>query len=254
MAYHIVPGKSVYATAAEGFKAGGFNAASPPWATRRYGEEHSWNYEAGIKTSWLADRLSLDGAAFLIDWSDLQVNVPNPLVPAQFYIASVGGARSKGVELELHARVLPRLEMFGTFGYTDAHFASGAQSGGANVGGNKLSITPDYTASFGVEPSVALGGDASVYGRAELALIGAFEYDDANTAGQSAYSLANFRAGAQTQTHVRRSLGPERLRYALCADRVCVPGPCPIRVRRRTGPAPDVRRQDRADLLVACLG
>jgi iron complex outermembrane recepter protein len=195
VAHHIDPGKSVYATASRGFKAGGFNSASPA-GSEAYGEEHSWNYEAGVKTSWLGNRMSLDAAAFLIDWSDMQVNVPNPAVPAQYYIASVGGARSKGVELELNARALPGLGLFGSLGYTDAHFGNGAQSGGVNVGGNKLSNTPDYTASLGMEPSVAVGA-ATLYGRAELALTGAFQYDDANTVGQSAYSLANFRAGVR---------------------------------------------------------
>jgi iron complex outermembrane receptor protein len=195
VAYRIVPGKSIYATAVRGFKAGGFNSASPT-GDEAYGEEHSWNYEAGVKTSWFADRMSLDAAAFFIDWSDMQVNVPNPAVPAQFYIASVGGARSKGVELELHARALPRLDLFGNVGYTDAHFDSGAQSGGVNVGGNTLSSTPDYTASVGAQSSVGIGA-ATLYGRVELAMTGAFEYDDANTVGQSAYTLANFRAGVR---------------------------------------------------------
>jgi iron complex outermembrane receptor protein len=36
-----------------------------------------------------------------------------------------------------------------------------------------------------------------VYGRAEAVFYGAFKYDEANTAGQDAYSLANFRAGAR---------------------------------------------------------
>ena len=31
-----------------------------------------------------------------LDWDDMQLNVPNPYVPAQFYIANVGGARSSG--------------------------------------------------------------------------------------------------------------------------------------------------------------
>jgi len=174
-----------------------FNSASPA-GSEAYGEEHSWNYEAGVKTSWLGNRLSLDAAAFLIDWSDMQVNVPNPAVPAQYYIASVGGARSKGVELELNARALPGLGLFGSLGYTGAHFANGAQSGGVNVAGNKLSNTPDYTASLGVEPSGAVGA-ATLYGRAELALTGAFQYDDQNTIRQNAYSLANFRAGVRSK-------------------------------------------------------
>jgi iron complex outermembrane receptor protein len=196
VACHLVPGKSVYVTAARGFKAGGFNAASPA-GREAYGEEHSWNYEAGVKTSWLADRLSVDAAAFSIDWRNMQVNVPNPAVPAQFYIASVGGARSKGVEIELHARALPGLDLFGSVGSTDAHFRSGAQSSGVNVGGNKLSNTPDYTASLGMQSSLAIPRAATLYGRAELVLTGAFHYNDANTVGQSAYSLVNVRIGVR---------------------------------------------------------
>src|SRR5262249_18035882 len=87
-AYHIRRGRMTYVTAARGFKAGGFNAASPA-GSEAYGEEHTWNYEAGIKTSWLADRLMVNGAVFWINWRNIQVNLPNPAVPAEFYIASV---------------------------------------------------------------------------------------------------------------------------------------------------------------------
>ena len=37
--------------------------------------------------------MSANAAVFFIDWDDLQLNVPNPDVPAQFYIANVGGAQ-----------------------------------------------------------------------------------------------------------------------------------------------------------------
>ena len=57
------PTTTVYGTAARGFKAGGFNAASPAGA-EAYGQEHSWNYEGGVKTSALGERLSASIAAF----------------------------------------------------------------------------------------------------------------------------------------------------------------------------------------------
>ncbi len=37
----------------------------------------------------------------------------------------------------------------------------------------------------------------TIYGRGEAVAYGAFEYDEANTARQDAYGLANFRAGAR---------------------------------------------------------
>jgi iron complex outermembrane receptor protein len=194
-AYRFATGKMTYATIARGFKAGGFNSASPA-GREAYGEEHSWNYEIGLKTSWWQDRVAIDGSAFVIDWRNMQTNVPNPAVPAQYYIANVGGARSRGAELEIIARPVPSLDLFGTFGYTNARFSSGSQSSGVAVGGKRLSNTPDFTTSVGGQYS-RTHGTAMLYGRAEVALTGSYEYDDTNTVGQAAYALANFRAGAR---------------------------------------------------------
>ena len=195
-AWHIVPDKTVYVTVGRGFKAGGFNSASPS-GSEAYNEEHSWNYEAGLKTLWLGDRLSVNIAAFYIDWQDLQLNVPNPQVPGQFYIANVGGAMSKGVELELKARPLPGLDLFGSAGYTDARFRSGTSDSGVNVSGNKLPFTPDYTANGGMQYSLAVCREVSLYARAEVTVYGNYKYNAQNTAAQSAYSLADFRAGVR---------------------------------------------------------
>jgi iron complex outermembrane recepter protein len=194
VSYPLKPGKSVYATAARGFKAGGFNAASPP-GSEAYGQEHSWNYEGGVKTSWLDQRLAVNGAIFYINWQDLQVNVPNPFVPAQFFIGNAGSATSKGVEVEITARPLSALDLFGGFGYTNARFGQGSTSGGVDVSGNRISNSPQYTANVGAQYSRAVMPGATMQLRAELASYGNYQYDDANTVGQSAYALVNFRGG-----------------------------------------------------------
>ena len=194
VSYPLKPGKSVYATAARGFKAGGFNPASLP-GSEGYGQEHSWNYEGGVKTSWFDQRLAINAALFSINWQDLQVNVPNPFVPAQFFIANAGTATSKGVEVEVTGRPLSALDVFGGFGYTSARFGENSTSGGVNVSGNRISNAPQYTANVGVQYSRAVTRAATVQVRADLVSYGDYQYDDANTAGQSAYALANFRGG-----------------------------------------------------------
>ncbi len=193
VAYRVAPAATVYATAARGFKAGGFNSASPAGA-EAYGEEHTWNYEGGVKTS-LQNRLSLSAAVFRIDWRDLQVNVPNPLVPAQFFIANAAGASSQGLELELSARPAPGVDIFGGFGYTHARFDAGSRSNGVDVGGNTLSNAPSHTGDFGIQYGRTIAPAAKLTIRAEVVRYGEYQYDDANTAAQSAYSLANLRAG-----------------------------------------------------------
>ncbi len=126
--YHAAPGRTFYATAARGFKAGGFNAASPA-GSEAYDEEHSWNYEAGVKSLWLGQRLSLNAGVFYLRWSDLQVNLPNPLVPQQFYIDNAGRAVSKGFEVEVNAVPAPGVELFSGVGYTNARFGDDSRLG-----------------------------------------------------------------------------------------------------------------------------
>jgi iron complex outermembrane receptor protein len=198
IAYHAQPNVLPYFSVSGGYKAGGFNPASPA-GNEAYGEEHTWNYEGGVKTAWLQRRVTFNAAVFSIDWQDLQLNLPNTAVPGQFYIANVGSARSNGFELELNGRPQKWMEAFATFGYTDARFGTGTTSSGIDVSDNKIPNTPDYTASFGAQISTDVGHRFKCYGRGEAVFYGAFKYDDQNLAGQDAYSLVNFRAGARAR-------------------------------------------------------
>ena len=195
-ALRLQPDRMVYVSIGRGFKAGGFNAAAPAGA-EAYGEEQTWNVEGGVKTSWAGGRVTANAALFRIDWDALQLNLPDPGVPGQFYIANVGGAASSGVEAELSARVQPGVDLFGAVGYTNANFKAGSVSSGVGVGGNEIPNTPDYTATLGAQVSRSVRPDATLYGRAEISVYGAFQYDDLNTAGQERYSLANLRVGVR---------------------------------------------------------
>lgn len=194
--YQVRPDRMVYASVSSGYKAGGFNAASPV-GSDAFGEEQSWQFEGGVKTMWVGGRVLANGAFFHIDWTDMQLNLPNPQVPAQFYVANVGGARSTGVELELTARAAPGVEVFGVAGFTRGRFKDRSSSRGVQIGGNVLPSTPGYTTTLGAQVRRPLTRGFDVQARGEVVLIGALEYDDVNSAGQDAYSLANLRAGVK---------------------------------------------------------
>jgi iron complex outermembrane receptor protein len=195
-AYRLSSDHTLYATAAKGFKAGGFNPASPAGG-EAYGEEHSWNYEGGIKTLMFDRRMSMNATFYHLDWSDMQVNLPDPFVPGQFYISNAAGAASTGIELEMNARLAPGCDFFAGLGYANATFGDDSLSGGVPVAGNRLSNTPNYTADFGGQYTVAVSSSLNVYGRADISFKGGMYYDDANTEQQDAYSLSNFRAGVR---------------------------------------------------------
>ena len=141
--------------------------------------------------------MSMNATVFHLDWSDMQVNLPNPFVPGQFYISNAAGATSTGVELEMNARLAAGCEIFAGLGYADATFGNDSLSGGVPVAGNRISNTPNYTADFGGQYTVAVSSSVNVYGRADISFKGGMYYDDANTEQQDAYSLSNFRAGVR---------------------------------------------------------
>ena len=196
VAFRMRPDAMVYGSIGRGFKAGGFNPASPP-GFQSYGEEQTWNLEAGMKTVWAGGRVVANAAVFHIDWDDLQLNAPDPRVPAQFYIANVGRASSQGFEVELNAQAAPGVNVFGALGFVDASFESGSISSGVNVGGNDIPNTPDYTATVGTQIAHAINAAYTGYGRLEVVAYGAFKYDDLNTAGQDSFALTNIRAGVR---------------------------------------------------------
>ena len=196
VSYRVTPDAMAYVSVTGGFKAGGFNPASPA-GQEAYGEEKTWNVEGGVKTSWASRRVTANFAVFTIDWTDLQLNLPDVNVPGQFYISNVGSARSTGFEAEVNGRVRDGVDLFATAGYTHARFGAGTTSSGVSVADNTVPNTPDYTASFGAQLSRAITPAITLYGRGEAVFYGGFKYDDMNLAGQDAYSLANFRGGAR---------------------------------------------------------
>jgi len=220
--YRVNQQHTTYVSAARGYKAGGFNPAALP-GSEAYGEEHAWHVEGGVKSTMAGGKVAANAAVFFIDWDDLQLNVPNPFVPGQFYIANVGGARSSGVEFDVTARPQPSLDVFATLGFTSATFAAGTMANGVAVDDNDLPYTPDYTASFGGQMTRAINSTVSSFFRAEVVLTGAFSYDEANSEGQDAYSLVNLRAGAR----VKRFFADVWLRNAFDTSYVPIAIPYP---------------------------
>ncbi len=195
VAWRYLTNQMVYARVAEGYKAGGFNSEGPA----EYGTEHTWNYELGHKAVWLDGKLETTAALFYIDWRNLQeaAFATNPGNPYGYYIINAGGADSKGVEFETKYRPLPGWDLFGSVGYTDAKFQSDATYFGGSISGNRLPSTPVCTGNMGTQVSWSPCRAVTLYGRAEVTVYGDFEYDPSNAAGQSTYSIANFRAGAR---------------------------------------------------------
>ena len=104
----------IYAQAAEGYRAGGFNTSGPlgqvfstttnaPQPYRRFGGDKLWMYETGAKVRLWRDRLSVRTAAFYSQWTNVQSDLT--LRSGLPFTANLGDARNIGVELEAVYRV-----------------------------------------------------------------------------------------------------------------------------------------------------
>ncbi len=116
------PTTLLYASAAKGAKAGGFNGAAPTPGELAFGPETNWTYELGAKTDWLEGRLRLNASLFRIDMDAIQITNQSPNGVAVFITQNAGTGRSEGVELELVARVTDGLRVSASYSLADAKF------------------------------------------------------------------------------------------------------------------------------------
>src|SRR5690606_35323096 len=86
--YKINKDALVYFRYAHGVKSGGFNtAATSPAALNVVEPETLDNFELGAKTSYLNNRLIVNGTFFYYLYDDIQVNVVGPLPPTNVAVS-----------------------------------------------------------------------------------------------------------------------------------------------------------------------
>ncbi len=108
-----------FATAARGFKSGGFdNTGRNP--DQGFDSEDLWNYELGAKAALLQRRLMLNIAAFHYDYKNLQVQVA--IAPGISALTNAASVEVNGVELELSALPADTLEIGLMAAYLDAKY------------------------------------------------------------------------------------------------------------------------------------
>lgn len=90
-----------------------------------YKPDTTTNYEIGVRTEWLDERVIANGSIYYIDWQDPQLNstTDNAALP----ITRNGkGARSQGFELAIDAHLTPQLTVAAGYAYADAELTDDA--------------------------------------------------------------------------------------------------------------------------------
>lgn len=99
-----------YFTATSGYRRGGFNLPTfiAPFST--FDSDSLWNYEIGVKSTWLDGRLVANASVYLLDWSDIQLVVQDP-VTFNRATQNVGEAEIPGIEFSIAYQLTSALDI-----------------------------------------------------------------------------------------------------------------------------------------------
>ncbi len=124
VSYNLTDQIMLYTTYQEGFRGGGTTAR--PTATTRvpFGPETLANFEIGVKSDLLNNRLRLNVTLFDMDYEDMQIGTAgqDQFGQAAWVTANDGQANIQGVEIEVNSTIGEHWFVDGTFGNTDFQY------------------------------------------------------------------------------------------------------------------------------------
>lgn len=152
-----------YASVSTGHKNGGFTSTLRSGALDDFAPERVIAYEAGMKSSWLLRRLTLNAAAFYYDFDDLQVNtvtvIDDRLVRE---VDNAASAKIHGLDVEFEVRATDRLTLSGgAVWLPKREFVKyRSEASDEDLSGNELARAPQWSATAAIgyrHPVQALG-------------------------------------------------------------------------------------------------
>jgi iron complex outermembrane receptor protein len=201
-----------YFAVSRGFKSGGFNSSGRD----KFDPEFLWNYEFGLKATWLDDRVRTNLSAFYYDYEDIQVQVAVPGTGgAVNALENAASADVYGFEAEILARPAPGWDLAFALAWLNAEYSDyctidpdnpavfDASCGLDGLGlafnqdlsGNVLPRAPELSATGSVQYAWSAGSAGEVFTRVEWRyqseiFFNQYEVDGVN---QDGYHLFNAR-------------------------------------------------------------
>jgi len=184
-----------FVSLAKGYKAGGFNLGLVPDERREFEQESLWNLEAGIKSAWLDDTLSLNAAVFYSERDDQQVRtsfqtVPNDPASFVFFTDNAAKGETIGLEAEINWQANDSWQFYANLGLLRAEFEDFVTPQ-VSLSGRRQAHAPDYT--------LALGGlyrhPSGYFARLDFTARDEFYFDVSHDQKSVSTNLVNARFG-----------------------------------------------------------
>ena len=167
LSYEAQKGLLLYATAARGYKSGGWDTSassdfgiSSAQVSQHLGTpfqpEKVWSYEVGSKYLSPERHFQLNAAAFIADYKDMQTNQFNPQT-AVFETRNAGRARAEGLELEAVGAPTRWLTLGLAYTFDLARYTEYVQSSSQNNSGNRIPETPRHNIHLSADTRWSIG-------------------------------------------------------------------------------------------------
>ena len=179
--YDVNEDLSFSLSAQKAYRPGGLGLNPVANAIYTFDPEFAWNYEAAMRFQTADGRLTLNANAFLIDWTDQQIEVQLDPTPQNTEVRNVGESELYGAEFQLDYVVNDYFSLFGTLGLlhteitnddrtdflleqgvTEEEIAALSEDELQPLKGDSFTFAPDTTATLGVTYNNPNGLSATV--------------------------------------------------------------------------------------------
>lgn len=227
--------KMIYATAARGYKSGGFNTQMmsdilqyqmqkdmkedlyfhiPSEITSAsnsmypilmgmkkinvkdiLGYKPEFSWNYEIGTKLNFNKVSTEASVFFIDCTDQQVTIFSDLSGLGRMMANAGHTQSYGVEFSLAYRPTEWLTLQGNYGYTCAEFKDYQANDSTNYKGKRIPYAPEQTFMLGVGFNKNIKKVGRIFANVDFSGAANTYWNDENTIKEDAYGLLNGNLG-----------------------------------------------------------
>lgn len=162
--YKLTENQLVFFRHASGFRSGNYNTyVNPNSALANVSQfatvkpEKLKSYELGYKSSWLGNRITLNGSVYHYDYRDMQL-VVNQVYNGVFYptLANAGKGTVNGEEIETAFQATQRLRLRVNLSHLKTRFSE-LQANGKSYAGYNFARVPQVTSLLGADYRFPLG-------------------------------------------------------------------------------------------------
>jgi outer membrane receptor protein involved in Fe transport len=186
-----------YAQFSHGYRTGGLNVFGPPDATGEVADpafdaDVLRNYEVGSKMSFFDGRLVANAAVYYAIWKNVQAD--QIAQNGVFFIANAADVHDLGLELDVAARPLPGLTVWGNAFWNNARLSN--RSPLVPDADGTLPGAPDVSFGLSVRYDLHLDADHDAFASLDYGYVGRSHLGfDESTPAMGGYHRANLRLG-----------------------------------------------------------